>query len=202
MKRLSYSASGSPVGQIGAPGAADQQRVAGEHAVLGDQAHRVARVAGRVHRRAAAACPTTSISPSSSRMSTNGAGLARCITTGTASRRASSRVPEKWSAWVCVSIEVADAQALARGERDVAVDLAQLRIDQRRRRRCRRSRRGRTGSRRSRSARRSCWHSLRSGRAGILLSVPGRRPAQGPNPMTSPWPSESPLIRPASTRPR
>jgi hypothetical protein len=46
--RLSYSAPESPVGRVGAAGAAYQQGVAGEHPVLGDQAHRVARMPGRV----------------------------------------------------------------------------------------------------------------------------------------------------------
>ena len=42
------AASGSPVGRSVRPGAADQQGVAGEHPVLDHQAHRIARVAGRV----------------------------------------------------------------------------------------------------------------------------------------------------------
>ena len=90
--------------QIGAAGAADQQRVAGEHAIVDDEAHRIARVARRMRSPAAAACRSTSISPSSQRAGPRTApGCARCMTTGTPSCRASSRVAEKWSAWVCVS---------------------------------------------------------------------------------------------------
>ena len=50
MNRLSYSASGSPVGRSVRPVRADQERVAREDPVLQPQTHRIARVAGRVHR--------------------------------------------------------------------------------------------------------------------------------------------------------
>ena len=43
-------------------------------------------------------------SPSSTRIATPGAGLARCITVIAPSRSASRREAEKWSAWVWVSM--------------------------------------------------------------------------------------------------
>ena len=67
--------------QVGAAGAADQQRVAGEHAIVEHEARRVVRCDPACASTRTRSLPTTSVSPSSTRTSANGAAASRCITT-------------------------------------------------------------------------------------------------------------------------
>ena len=58
--------------------------------------------------------PSTSVSPSSTRRSANGARAVAVHDDRRAEPLARARRAEKWSACVCVSIDVAQAQAVAR----------------------------------------------------------------------------------------
>ncbi len=115
--------------QIGPPRAANEQRIAGKHAVLDGNAHGIACMAGRVQR--------LQTQPADDQQFP---ALQAQIDEGRRARAMHHhRHPELASELlgcgemirVRVRIdEIADAQAVTRGERDVAVDLAELRINQ------------------------------------------------------------------------
>jgi hypothetical protein len=116
--------------QVGAAGSTDQQGVAGEHAVLDLQAHRVAGVAGRVHHLQAQA-------PEHQHLTVADAHVHEGRGTRSVHHDRHGQLPcqlpgcrEMVGVGVGVD-QVTDAQAITRGERKVVVDLADFRIDQR-----------------------------------------------------------------------
>ena len=116
--------------QVGAAGAADEQGVAGEDAIRADQAHRVGGVAGRVqHLQAQLAEDDRLAVVDAHRDPRRRAGAVhhghRAELSGEPARRR-----EVIGVGVGVDDE-ADAQAIARGQAKVAIDLAHLGVDQR-----------------------------------------------------------------------
>jgi len=116
--------------QVGAPGAADQQGVAGEDAVLGDEAHRVAGVPRRVQHAQAQLADDEHLAVIDLHIDPRGRGGAVHHRRRLEAARQLARGREMIGVGVRVDDE-AHAQTLARGEGQVAIDLADLGIDQR-----------------------------------------------------------------------
>ena len=198
--------------KIGAPGAADEERVAGEDPVLGDQAHRVARVPRRVQHLQPQVAHDQQLAVVEAHADERRRARAVHDHRHVEPSCELARAREVIGVGVRVD-QVADPQALARRERDVAVDLAQLGIDDRRGA-------GVGVADEVGLATAGCdlledhggapsvrQPARRSAGAAIVSRMPARIPffqfltadqRRGWNPCTS----ESPIIRPPSTRPR
>ena len=129
MNRLSYSASGSPVGRSVRPVRADQQRVAGEDPVLEPQAHRVTRVPRGVHRGQPQIADREDIAVVEPHVRKRRRAVA--MHDDRDARRLAKVMRRGEMIRVCVRVDdVADPQPITGGVRVIAVELPDLRVDQ------------------------------------------------------------------------